>query len=277
MTEKLIIPPRPELLMEIQQLLSDANPETSELIRLIRRDVGLYTVLLSTVNSPLFRRQFLIESVEHAVATLGIERVSSLVQAVAMRTSIDPDGRLLRFWEAATEVATVCHQLAHSTRSMPADSAYTLGMMHDIGVAVMLDSFENYDVVIGDANSCNAAFIRRVERNSFATDRFEIAGRLAKEWYMPGDVSEALLLQAHAQAALMGNATVSKEVLTANSLLILAKDISAEYQSYWSFESRDALAKLVDKATAYLEIDEDEYLDMKDDLVERLVLSEIDN
>lgn len=277
MNDKLIIPPRPDLLIDIQQLLSHANPETSELIRLIRRDVALYTVLLSTVNSPLFRRQFLIESVEHAVATLGIQRVSNLVQAVAMRTSMDPDGRWQRFWEAATEVATLCHQLAHNTQCMPADSAYTLGMMHDIGVAVMRGSFENYDVVSGDANSCNAAFIRRVERNSFATDRFEIAGRLAKEWYMPDDVSEALLLQAHAQAALMGNATVSDEVLSANSLLILAKDISAEYQSYWNFESRDALNKLVHKAIDYLAIGNHEYLDMKDDLVERLAMAEMES
>lgn len=277
MNGKLIIPPRPELLIDIQQVLSCANPETSELIRLIRRDVALYTVLLSTVNSPLFRRRFLIESIEHAVVTLGVERVSNLVQAVAMRTSMDPDGRWQRFWEAATEVATLCHQLAHHSQCMPADSAYTLGMMHDIGVAVMRSSFADYDAVSGDTNSCNAAFIRRIERNRFATDRFEIAGRLAKEWYMPDEVSNALALQAHAQAALMGNATVSDDVLSANSLLILAKDISAEYQSYWNFESRDVLNKLVNRAADYLAIGHHEYLDLKDDLVERLAMAELEN
>ena len=273
---KLIIPPRPDLLIEIQRLLSQPEPEVRELIRLIRMDVALYTVLLSTVNSPLFRRRFLIESVEHAVATLGVNRVANLIQAVALRTSLDADGKWQHFWDAATEVATLCHQLAQPLQCMTSESAYTLGMMHDIGVPVLRSNFENYDLVAGDITSCNAAFIRRLERNSFATDRFEIAGQLAGEWYMPQEVGDALSQQAHAQAALMGNTQVTDAVLSANCLLILAKDISDAYCSYWNFESPEVLNKLVNKATEFLAIGHHEYLDMKDDLVERLAMAEID-
>lgn len=223
MTNTLIIPPRPDLLIETQTLLAQPDPDVRRLTTLIRRDVSLYTVLLATVNSPLFRRSFLIESVEHAVTTLGVDRIANLVRAVALRTSLDSEGRWQRFWEAATEVATICHQLAVPLQVMTLESAYTLGMMHDIGVAVMRNSFNQYDQLCSDIHSYNAAFVRRMERSRFNLDRYQVAGQLAKDWYMSEEVVAGLSLQAHAQAALMGNSSVDDAVLAANCLLILAK------------------------------------------------------
>ena len=275
MTSTLIIPPRPDLLFDIQHILQQPEPCVSSIVQLIKRDVALYTVLLATVNSPLYRRQFLIESAEHAVATLGVERVGTLVQAVAMRTATDPEGHWQQFWEAATEVATLCYQLSQPLQCMQPDSAYTLGMMHDIGVPVMAASFSDHPQKLAQFLSCNAAQVRRLERECFTTDRFDVAGRLAKEWFMSDELVDALRYQAHAQAALMGKAKVSDTVLAANALLILAKDVSQEYHSYWNFESRDALNRLVRQAVEYLAIGQHEYLDIKDDLVEQLAMAEM--
>lgn len=274
MTSKLIIPARPDLLLEVQAILATPEPDMRKLIQLIRTDVSLYTVLLSTANSPLFRRQFLIESVEHAVSVLGISRVGNLIQAIALRSSIDPAGHWQRFWEVSEEMATLCHQLSTLLRCMSPESAYTLGMMHDIGVAVMRSNFDGYDVFCSELPSCNAAFTRRIERERYHLDRFEVAGQMAKEWYMADELVNALRLQAHAQAALMDKAEVSDEVKAANALLILAKDISQEYHRYWNFESRDSLNNLVRRSIDYFAISSDDYLDLKDDLVENLIVTE---
>ena len=53
---ELLIPTRPDLLMEVKDILAQGE-DPSKLAALIKRDVALYTILLSVVNSPLYRRE----------------------------------------------------------------------------------------------------------------------------------------------------------------------------------------------------------------------------
>ncbi|WP_430462977.1 HDOD domain-containing protein [Thalassolituus sp. LLYu03] len=271
----LIIPPRPDLLIRVQSLLTRHEPDPGDMAQLIRQDVALYTILLATVNSPLFRRSQRIDSVEHAVSVLGMSRVASLMQSVALRSSLDAAGEWLGFWDSAAEVAGLCQALSSRLQCMSGDHAYTFGMMHDIGSAVMRMNYPDYQSWALAEASCNGARTRKAERERYGHDRFELAGRLAGEWFMPEPVVQALTLQAHAQASLMGKAQVCDDVKGANALLILAKDISSEYHAYWNFDSRDALSQLVEKAVEYLAITQHEYLDIRDDLVEKLALADV--
>jgi len=275
MAVKLIIPPCPDILVKLNRLLAANEPDLRVISRVIKKDVATYTCLLAVANSPLFRRSFLIESADHAILMLGIKRVVQLVHSITVRTQAFNQAEWYGFWEAATEVAALCHKLSQSLQCMRPHSAYTFGMMHDVGVPVLASSFSDYQQKQKHFLSCNAAQVRRLEREYFATDRFDVAGRLAKEWFMSDDLVDALRYQAHAQAALMGKATVPDSVLSANALLILAKDISQEYHSYWNFESRDALNRLVRQAVEYLAIGQHEYLDLKDDLIEQLAMAEM--
>ncbi|WP_419811420.1 HDOD domain-containing protein [Bacterioplanoides sp.] len=274
MTTQLLIPSRPDLLLEIQNILAQPDPEPADVVELIKRDVGLYTVLLAAVNSPLYRREFLIESAEHAVAILGMTRVANLVRVVALRSSVDPDGQWQSFWEVSTEIATLCQQLSVKLHCLLPDNAYTLGMMHNIGVPLMRARWPDYDTQLASLQRDNAVLIRRAELAAFDTNRFQAAGLLAKEWFMADELVDALQYQAHAQAALMGKAQVSDAVLQANALLLLAKDISQEYQNYWHFDSDDTLSPLVVRALKLLNYDQYDYLDLKEDLLQQLARSE---
>lgn len=263
---ELIIPSRPDLLMEIQALIAkDADP--SKLAVLIKRDVALYTILLSMVNSPLFRRAQLIESVEQAIALLGIKRVAALIENVALRTTLDPSGAWERFWEVASEVATVCYRLASELKLPNPDSAYSLGMMHDIGAGVMRETFPDYEEKLAGTNSSNAVVMYKAEKAQFGVDRYTAAGELAERWFMPIELCAAIRSQAHAQASLMGRAKVPEHVISANALLIMAKDISQEYDAYWNFDSMDAMDQLVHKSIEYFGIDQNQYVDMKEDMI----------
>ena len=81
MSKSLIIPPRPDLLIELQQLMKNPEPELNSLAILIKQDISLYSVLLSVVNSPLYRRNKHISSVEQAIVILGADKVFTLLQS----------------------------------------------------------------------------------------------------------------------------------------------------------------------------------------------------
>lgn len=266
---ELIIPSRPELLLEVQALLAQ-DPDPAKLAGLVKRDVALYTILLSMVNSPLFRRSCLIESVEHAIALLGIKRVASLIENVAVRTSLDPNGAWERFWEVAAEVATLCYRLSKELNYLNPDTAYSLGMMHDIGTGVMRSTFSSYETKMSGAHTCNAVVTLKTEKTHFGIDRYTVAGELAERWFMPPELCASIRLQAHAQASLMGRAEVPEHVEASNALLILAKDISYEYDAYWNFDSTDAMDQLVQKSIEYFGVDRNQYVDMKEDMIYQL-------
>jgi HD-like signal output (HDOD) protein len=266
---ELIIPSRPELLMEVQALLEqDADP--AELAELVKRDVALYTILLSIVNSPLFRRSCLIESVEHAITILGIKRVAALIENVAVRTTLDPDGTWQRFWEVAAEVATLCYRLSKELNYPNHNAAYSLGMMHDIGAGVMRENFSDYEEKLTGTHTCNAVVVLKTEKAHFGIDRYTVAGDLAQRWFMSPELCDAIRMQAHAQASLMGRAEVPEHVIASNALLILAKDISHEYDAYWNFDSLDSMGGLVQKSIEYFGVDRNQYVDMKEDMIYQL-------
>ena len=59
---KLIIPPRPGVLMDIQNHMNAEEPSIQAIADLIKQDVSLYAVLLSAVNSPWMGLSQSIES-----------------------------------------------------------------------------------------------------------------------------------------------------------------------------------------------------------------------
>ena len=263
---ELIIPSRPDVLIEIQTLLTQ-DADASRLATLIKRDVALYTILLSVVNSPLLRRAHLIESVEQAISLLGTKRVAVLIENVAVRATLDPNGTWERFWEVAAEVATLCYRLSKELNYPNPDTAYSLGMMHDIGTGVMRSTFSSYETKMSGAHTCNAVVTLKTEKTHFGIDRYTVAGELAERWFMPPELCASIRLQAHAQASLMGRAEVPEHVAASNALLILAKDISYEYDAYWNFDSTDAMDQLVHKSIEYFGIDRNQYVDMKEDMI----------
>ena len=266
---ELLIPTRPDLLMEVKDILAQGE-DPSKLAALIKRDVALYTILLSVVNSPLYRRECLIESVEQAIALLGIKRVATLIETVALRTSLDLGGTWERFWEVAAEVAVLCYKLSKELNFSNSDFAYSLEMMHDIGTGVMRETYSDYEKKLAKAHSFNAVATFKAERTHFGIDRYSIAGELAERWFMPIELSSALRSQPHAQAALMGRAEVDEHVIAANAFLILAKDISHEYEAYWNFDSLDSMGGLVQKSIEYFGVDQNQYVDMKEDMIHQL-------
>ncbi|MFY0641488.1 MAG: HDOD domain-containing protein [Bermanella sp.] len=49
--------------------------------------------------------------------------------------------RLDRFWDAATKVASLCSYLAVRLTTISQDKAYSIGMLHDIGIPIMLSNY----------------------------------------------------------------------------------------------------------------------------------------
>jgi len=275
MTATLAIPPRPDILMEIQGMLSHDELDVSSLSGLIKQDVALYSVLLSAVNSPWLGLNQPVESVEKAVTILGITKVTNLLRAVLVRSCF-PDTPLLEsFWTTATEVASICDDLARKYGIVNADNAYTTGMLHNTGMAIMLNEFDGFEPFMNKHAHRPIDELTVLQRREFETDHFLQGALLAKQWYMPSEVSLAIRYQPIVKSVLTGKKELPVSVTSLLAVLTLAKNISNEYRNYWSIQNDAFHGDSMDAALSYLDIHQTEFDEIKEDFIEELAAEDV--
>lgn len=275
MTATLAIPPRPDILMEIQGMLSHDELDVSSLSGLIKQDVALYSVLLSAVNSPWLGLNQPVESVEKAVTILGITKVTNLLRAVLVRSCF-PDTPLLEsFWTTATEVASICDDLARKYGIVNADNAYTTGMLHNTGMAIMLNEFDGFEPFMNKHAHRPIDELTVLQRREFKTDHFLQGALLAKQWYMPSEVSLAIRYQPIVKSVLTGKKELPVSVTSLLAVLTLAKNISNEYRNYWSIQNDAFHGDSMDAALSYLDIHQTEFDEIKEDFIEELAAEDV--
>jgi len=275
MTATLAIPPRPDILMEIQGMLSHDELDVSSLSGLIKQDVALYSVLLSAVNSPWLGLNQPVESVEKAVTILGITKVTNLLRAVLVRSCF-PDTPLLEsFWTTATEVASICDDLARKYGIVNADNAYTTGMLHNTGMAIMLNEFDGFEPFMNKHAHRPIDELTVLQRREFETDHFLQGALLAKQWYMPSEVSLAIRYQPIVKSVLTGKKELPVTVTSLLAVLTLAKNISNEYRNYWSIQNDAFHGDSMDAALSYLDIHQTEFDEIKEDFIEELAAEDV--
>lgn len=271
---QLVIPPRPGVLMDIQGEMNAEEPSVQIISDLIKQDVSLYAILLSSVNSPWMGLNHPVDTVEKAITTMGLAKVFSLLQAVIVRSCFSENNLLESFWSAASEVAAISDDLGKRYKLSGTDQAYSAGMLHNAGIPIMMNNFDNYEAFMEKNSHRSSDEICVLERKQFATDHFLQGAMMAKSWYMSGDVSLAIRYQPIAKSVLTGKKELPASVANLLAILTLAKGISFEYQSYWKVSS-DEQSENINYALEYLNICEVEYSELKEDIEDELMSSDV--
>lgn len=273
-TSKLVIPPRPGVLIDIQSQINAEEPCVQSIANLIKQDVSLYAVLLSAVNSPWMGLSNPVENVEKAITIMGLEKVFTLLQAVIVRSCFKDNTVLESFWGAATEVASISDDLAKRYKLIGTENAYSAGMLHNAGVPIMITNFDNYSDFIAKNAHRPANEQCVLERQDFGTDHFLQGALMAKSWYMSGDVSLAIRYQPIAQSILEGKKDLPATVVNLLAILTLAKGISNEYRNYWNASDEDQ-SNSIEASLNYLKICDTEYSELKEDIMDDMLDTEV--
>lgn len=274
MTQALVIPPKPDVLMEIQDLMAADRLELDTLTQLIKQDVSLFSILMSAVNSPWFGFKNEVESIDVAVSLLGLKRITNLLQAIMVRSCFKGSPLQDHFWDTATEVASISDNLAKQYGILNAEHAYTTGMLHNIGVAIMHKNFDSFANFMETASHFSIDRLCVIQRQTFQTDHFLQGAKLTQSWFMPKQVSQAIRYQPIAESILNGRKEVSSDAANLLAILTLAKNISNDYRHYWNIQEDEFQLKTMDAALNYLDIHKNEFKEYKEDYVENLMANE---
>ncbi len=265
-----VIPSRPQVLIDLTKELRKSSPNIENVSDLIKQDVALYSSVIATVNSAYYGFNTEITSVKHAVTMLGLKQVFNITRLSALKNSLPTVGPMERFWDTATEVATICSELALKFTNLDSDKAYTLGMLHDIGIPLLVLAKPEFKDFLRQLNGYSLTDTYNSEMEHYGISHYQLSAELIRKWKIGDNVAEAVKLQPHYIETFNEPADSNENKRLYLCLLLLARDISDEYRHFWRIPDNQENLLDLKPVLSFLGINDYEYKDLKEDILSKL-------
>ncbi len=204
------IPPRPSILIQIEQETTKDDPDFIRLAKLLSQDVGLAAGMIKVANSPYFSFGKKVPSIQEALLVLGLNLVTRTVAGLALHQVFKHVPHMERFWDAsamtAEMAACVAKRLGKVAGIRPED-AYTFGLFRDCGIPMLMNPFPEYRTVLARANKESALSFTAVEEEGIGLNHATLGAQLAEDWLLPEETCQAIRHH-HDREALNGTLTI---------------------------------------------------------------------
>ena len=192
------LPPFPHVAMRVLQLVHREDVQLTQISELIASDPAFASEVLTVANSPLYALRYSAHSILQAVSILGGNALQGMCVTVGVRAYLGksmshPSMKIL--WRHNLACAIVAQQLAESG-SIDRDTAYTAGILHDIGrAALSVIQPREYSKLLA-AHKGPAMGLLESERELFGVDHCEAGMQLIADWKLPPEF-EAVIAGHH--------------------------------------------------------------------------------
>ncbi|MFP3905471.1 MAG: HDOD domain-containing protein [Acidimicrobiales bacterium] len=130
------LPSHPTVALRVLWLVDDPSSDVARLSRTVELDPLLSARLIRISNSAFYSLRTPVTNVPRAIAALGFATVRSLAASAACGLSDEDTAVEGDFWSHAAAVANAA-QLVAGRFGVPASDAFALGLMHDLGEALL--------------------------------------------------------------------------------------------------------------------------------------------
>ena len=180
----------PSLPKVVDQLLklSDQGTSTREFADLIATDQGLSAKVLKLVNSAFYSLRSPVSSIRHASSLLGVRTLKSLALSVSVINIFKrnlPGFDPASFWRHALAVALAGQKVAEHLKLPCHDEVYITGLLHDTGVALLIQHYPEEFSGIASPRSEGMPEEIKQEEEEFGQAHPEVGFNLAGHWRLP--------------------------------------------------------------------------------------------
>ena len=233
------LPSLPALLMEALQY-TDGNQSITNLVDKIGQDPPMVVRILRIANSPFYGMSREISSLRQAIVLLGLNRVRDMLLGVCYMKILPvrhKDFDYPLFWHHSMAVADCARQLASYTGTGQ-DIAFTAGLLHDIGLLVIVLLFpDDFSRIINEPHTNRV----ETERRIMGFNHTEIGSKAAKYWNLPVAIQEAI--EQHETPPAQGAAiSLGLLIYTAN-LLVTETELGDDF----GLKRQEAITYVLDK------------------------------
>lgn len=173
----------PPVISQINEMLEAPNMSMAILGDEIAKDLGVTSKLLKLANSSFYGFPGTISTATQALILMGIEAVQGLILAAEVFGKLPRD--LYRMTGHSMIVARVCREIAQMLELKRADDIATAGLLHDVGVVILILNDKNqYRRILKNSQEQKISLIES-EKQELGFDHSQVGYRLAEHWYLP--------------------------------------------------------------------------------------------
>lgn len=260
------VPAQPDLLLKLQKLMAEPEPDINKISKLISHDVAISATILKTINSPVYGLARSISDIHKAARYIGINGIILLVTNSLIRKSFDQNDcniALEEFWNNASNIANTSVFIGKSIKqAVSTDKLFTLGLFHDCGIPVMASKYTDYSETYEHAFNTPSETLTSIEESVYQVNHATLGYYVASSWRLPKDICQ-LILSHHDRDFL--NILKNKAQQFYYAILKMAENIVHNHKHFrdaadWPF--------VKDSVFTLLDLDEDDYQDIFEDTAE---------
>ncbi|MCY0915558.1 HDOD domain-containing protein [Massilia antarctica] len=221
----------PSLSTVVVELLSTMEQEDIDVHVLggkIALDQSLTAKTLRLANSSFYGMSSKVTTIHQAISVLGFHSIRTLVTACAVTGSFPASAsggvNFQAFWRHSVATA-VCAKLLAVHLKLNPDTAFTAGLLHDIGTLVLATRFPAEYAAMLVHRKEHDCYILEAERTVIGIDHAMAGAALAAYWKFPAAMQEAVANHHHADGS--GPPTLPLLINAAN-VFAHALDLSGE-------------------------------------------------
>ena len=194
------LPTPPIVFHQIQKVINDPNCSASRVAAILSEDPAMSVKVLKLTNSAFYGFAREIDSVKQAVVVVGMEAIKNLVLSASVMDmfkgdSIDQDFQE-RYWRHSLATAYCCRILAQKVKSrgvIDLDSAFSTGLLHDVGKMVISCFLKKEQDLLTAARSVDsAASDFELEDRVLGFNHAQLGGVLVAQWKLPQKLNDAI-------------------------------------------------------------------------------------
>ena len=258
----IVIPPCPQLLAQLQDELAQADPSPQRVADIAGGDVAMAAALIKIANSSFYARQEPVNSVEQAIAMLGVKSTATILTGFLLRHSIPIDATLIEhFWESSTRRSLAMAHIARQMYGVDVEVAKTCGLFFHVGIPVMLQGVRGYSGTLVEALARQDRSFVQTENAAHRTDHTVVGAIVAKTWRLPLVIAHAVRL--HHDFAVLSDGYVALQVRQLVAIAAIAEHLVARHEGV---KDQREWENFGSQCMAYLQIGPDEVEDWVDQL-----------
>lgn len=189
------LPAVSELLLAINDEISNAQPDISKISVLIAKDISLSKSVLWLINSPMYRLPRQITDIRLAVTLLGVDKIRTAVYMPALNSALAiKPGISELLWKISILKAICAAKFVEYIDIVEADDAYIAGLFSNSGQLVFAQQKDDYQRLLQQAVDTGKP-VTELEQQHYVVNSSFLAFKLSELWKLPVPVMAAILLQ----------------------------------------------------------------------------------
>lgn len=188
----------PDVFLRINRLVENPDSNMADIARAVSQDPSFTLRMLCVANSPFYGFPSTIDTIDKAVAVIGISHIRNLALSMSVaKTFAGLPNNLVsmdNFWHHSLYCALVARILARQAGKCDPAAVFTAGLLHDIGELIIFNRLpelaqQSLLLVLDQVDDLP---VYQAERQVMGFDHAEVGGELARHWGLPSLLEECI-------------------------------------------------------------------------------------